>query len=165
MACAVTRIPLAVPLAAAACWALPTACADAAEADADRNAILSLYEAQREAHFQRDARMFLSAVDTGYLAIGSGTVRYRAREEAIRQVDGYFQQVEIEELRDVTPPRVTLSPDGRFAWLVGEVEVRGSQHDSVGSRAPIAFRAAWLDVYEKEPSGWRLRARANTQNP
>lgn len=159
------RIPLVAALAAAVCSSILAACTDRAEVDADRNAILSLYEAQREAHFQQDARMFLSAVDTGYLAIGSGTVRYRARDEAIRQVDGYFQQVEIEELRDVTPPRVTLSPDGRFAWLVGEVEVRGSQHDSAGSRAPIAFRAAWLDVYEKEPSGWRLRARANTLNP
>ena len=159
-----TRIPLAMPLAAAAGWALLAACAEPAEADADRNAILSLYEAQREAHFQRDARMFLSAVDTGYLAIGSGTVRYRARDEAIRQVDGYFQYVEIEELRDVTPPRVTLSPDGRFAWLIGEVEVRASRRDSAGSEVPMAFRSAWLDVYEKDSSGWHLRARANTQD-
>lgn len=160
-----TRIPLALPLAAAAGWAFLAACADAAEADADRNAILSLYEAQREAHFQRDARLFLSAVDTGYLAIGGGAVRYRARNEAIRQVEGYFQHVEIEEIRDVTPPRVTLSPDGRFAWLIGEVEVRGTLRDSAGSRTPLAFRSAWLDVYEKDSSGWHLRARANTQDP
>lgn len=158
-----TRIPLAVPLAAVG-WALLAACADPAGTDADRDAILSLYEAQREAHFQGDARLFLSAVDTGYLAIGGGAVRYRARDEAIRQVDGYFQRVEIEELRDVTPPRVTLSPDGRFAWLIGEVEVRGSRHDSAGSE-PMAFRSAWLDVYEKDSSGWHLRARANTQDP
>ncbi|HUF89354.1 MAG TPA: hypothetical protein VMR66_05180 [Gemmatimonadota bacterium] len=56
-----TRIPLVVPLAAAACSSIVAACADPAEADADRNAILSLYEDQREAHFQGSAPMFLAA--------------------------------------------------------------------------------------------------------
>lgn len=139
------------------------ACGNHAESAGDRDAILRLYEAQRAAHFLRDAEMFLGAVDTGYLAIGDGMVQYRPKADALKAVADYFQQTRIEQVQDVSPPRVKLATDRRAAWLIGEVEVRGMRRDSTGTERPFAFRAAWLDVYEKGPLGWRLTARANTQ--
>jgi hypothetical protein len=131
----------------------------------DRDAILALYEAQRSAHLDGDAHMFLSAVDTGYVAVANGTVRFRSKADALAEVTRYFEQVHIDEVRDIAPPRVMFSADRQLAWLIGEVEVRGSQRDSSGATRPIAFRAAWLDLYAQTPIGWRLMTRANTQAP
>jgi len=156
------RLRRVIPaLLAAACAA--SACSPAPDEDADRRAILSLYEAQRAAHFQRDAEAFLAAVEGGYWAIGNGTVRFRRKAEALPQVRTYLESTRFEEVRDVAPPRVTLSPDGRSAWLIGQVEVRGARRDSTGAERPMAFRAAWMDVYRKDDGRWRLVARANTE--
>lgn len=147
---------MALAAQSAACGALP-------RGEDERAAILELYEAQRASHFAGDADLFLAAVDTGYLAIGSGAVRYQRKSDALRSVGDYFQQTRFDELRDVSPPRVIVSPDGRNAWLIGEIEVRGSRRDSSGAGRPFAFRAAWMDAYERGGDGWRLVARANTQ--
>lgn len=144
---------------------LLASCGTQSNAATDRQAILDVYEAQRAAHFRNDAALFLAAVDTGYLAISNGVVQYRRKSDALRSVAGYFQQTRFDEVRDLSPPRVMLARDGRTAWLIGEVEVRGFQRDSNGVERPMAFRAAWLDVYEKTSAGWRLVVRANTQQP
>lgn len=133
------------------------------DAAADRRALLDIYEAQRSAHFQQSAEIFLAAVDTGYLAISNGVVRYRPRAEALIAVSQYFSHTEFDEVRDLSPPRVVVAPDGQTAWLIGEVEVRARQRDSNGVARPLAFRTAWLDIYEMTASGWRLAVRANTQ--
>jgi hypothetical protein len=147
------------------CGSLVSLCGACSQSDpaADRRALLDIYEAQRSAHFQQNAEMFLAAVDTGYLAIGSGVVRYRPKAEASIAVSQYFGQTEFDHVRDLSPPRVVLAPGGQTAWMIGEVEVRARQRDSNGVSQPLAFRAAWLDIYEKTPNGWRLVVRANTQ--
>jgi hypothetical protein len=139
-------------------------CGTDLDAAAERQAILDIYEAQRRAHFQRDAHLFLAAVDTGYLTLGDGMVRYRRKSEALNNVADYFRQTRFDVVRDLAPPRVMVAPDGRTAWLIGEVEVRGMQRGAGDVERPLAFRSAWLDVYEKGTSGWRLVARANTQS-
>jgi hypothetical protein len=139
------------------------ACGSQHSTAAEHAAILELYEAQRRAHFQQDAQLFLAAVDTGYLSIVNGVVQYRRKEDALEGVADYFRQTRFDEVLDLSPPRVMLASDGRTAALIGEVEVRGVQQQSGGVERAVAFRAAWLDLYEKGTSGWRLVARANTQ--
>ena len=132
-------------------------------AEIEREAIIALYEAQRAAHYQQDPGLFLAAVDSGYLSVANGAVAYRSKQDAIESVGQYLARTRFEHVRDIALPRVELSPDGRVAWLIGEVEVRAIRTDSAGTDQPFTFRSAWLDVYEKREDGWRLASRANTQ--
>jgi hypothetical protein len=149
------------------CWAggvlSQSSCVTQTTHEADREAIRGFYEDQRAAHFERDAAKFLAAVDTGYWSIANGAARFVRKEDALKSVAAYFSVTTFDDVRDVSPPRVSLSADGTTAWLVGEVEVRASQRDSTGSEHPLAFRAAWMDLYERDSGGWHLRVRANTE--
>jgi len=151
-----------VCLFAAAASALSACGAPPGHAE-DRRALLAIYEAQRTAHFSGDAEQFLAAVDTGYWAIANGESRLRGKAEALSAAGAYFHDVRIQAVEDVAPPRITVAPDGRTAWLIGQVEVRGTRRDPAGSRRPVAFRAAWLDLYRKVGGAWRLQARVNTE--
>lgn len=147
-------------------WALLPGCQapePAAGGAGDRAVLLGFYEAQRQAHFEGDAEKFFAAVDTGYWSINNGEVAYRRKEAAVASADAYFGSIHIDEVRDISAPRLSFSSDGRTAWLVGEVAVRGRQRDATGAEQPLAFQAAWVDLYRKTPAGWRLELRANTE--
>lgn len=139
------------------------ACAEPTTRDADRQALLDIYEAQRQAHFEGDARKFFAAVDTGYWSVSNGQARFVRKDDAVASSAGYFQATTFDEVSDVSPPRITFSDDGRTAWLIGQVQVRASQGDSTGAERPFSLRAAWVDLYRKGPSGWHLEVRANTE--
>jgi hypothetical protein len=51
---------------------------------------------------------------------------------------------------DLDPPKVEVSLDGTMAWLFGHVRLRGTQRKAKGVEVPLAFDAAWIDVWQKK---------------
>jgi hypothetical protein len=49
---------------------------------------------------------------------------------------------------------VTVSRDGTLGWVVVQVEARGVQRTADGTREPIAFVSAWIEMYEKRGGRW-----------
>jgi len=129
---------------------------------ADRAALVAINARTGKGHLDRDPAAFLTAVESGWWAAGNGDWTYRDKAIATKDLTEYFAHTTFEELRDVNPPDVHISPDGSTGWLRGEVEIRGTSVDAQGVRRPVHFRAAWLDVYEKRNGRWVLAARANT---
>jgi len=136
---------------------------DKAPSRDDRAAILAIYENTRAAHFEHDPQKFLAAVGDGYWVVSFGHAVYRKRTDAVAALREYFSNTTFDSVEDVAPPRITIGPRGTTAWLVGQVEVRGHQRGADGAHHPIAFRSAWLDVYQKRHGKWWLEVHANTQ--
>lgn len=128
----------------------------------DRAAIQAIYEQTRAAHFHQDAEAFLAAVDSGYWSVSGGRASFRSKREALADLQSYLAATTFEAVTDVRPPMITISADGTTAWLIGVVEVRAQQHDSLGPHR-LAFQSAWVDIYQKHAGQWRLVVRANTQ--
>lgn len=136
--------------------------AGSATAVEDRAAIQAIYEQTRAAHFHQDADAFLAAVDSGYWSVSDGRASFRSKADALADLRDYLTATTFEAVTDVRPPIITISDDGKTAWLIGVVEVRAQQRDSIAPRR-LAFRSAWVDIYQKRAGRWRLVVRANTQ--
>jgi hypothetical protein len=130
---------------------------------ADRAEILRLYRAIGRAHLEHDSAGFVIADADTVLLVANGTVQTRSRDDALRRVGEYLRGRTITEVTELEPPRISVSSDGHFASLIGDVRVRGNQRLANDRAEPFAFTAAWLDLWEKDASGWHIVAHANTE--
>ncbi len=131
--------------------------------EVDRLEIIRAYKSARAAHFHHDAAAFLASHDNSWYLVADGTVALRTTAEEKPRVQAYFDSVKFADITDLDPPRVEVSLDGTMAWLLGHVRVRGTQRKVRGVEVPLAFDAAWIDVWQKKPGGWRIVARANAE--
>ncbi|HVE77217.1 MAG TPA: hypothetical protein VNA89_00010 [Gemmatimonadaceae bacterium] len=137
----------------------PSCGADSAAAAADLRAI---NERTRAAHFTRDAGAFLAAWADTVLDVRGGSLRPAARDALRAPLREQWRALTFDEVSDLTPPVVRVSPDGCMAWLAGHVRVRAREATPAGER-PLRLDAAWLAVFERGPGGaWRQVAIANT---
>jgi hypothetical protein len=116
----------------------PVADSEAASAPraADRAELLRLHERQRAAHLQRRARF-----------------------------QEYLDAATFQAWDDIVPPRIRISPDGQMAYVIVEKRVHLTSRDSSGVPESERTRFAWISVYEKQGSRWRLSAIASTERP
>jgi hypothetical protein len=130
---------------------------------ADRAQILRLYEATRQAHLRRDPVGFVAADADTIINISDGAVQVVSRDSAIAHLRRYVADRAFTEATDIEPPQIQVSSDGKFAWLIGHVMVRGTRTRPDSGPAPFAFRAAWVDLWRKTSGEWRIVAHANTE--
>lgn len=134
-----------------------------AEHEADRQAILKAYEGIREAHLKHDGKAFLAPYDADWLRVSDGEVEKQTKASEVPKVQAYLDGVKFEELKEVEPPRIKISGDGTMAWFVGHVRVKATEKDSKGRTKRLDFDAAWVNVWEKKPEGWRIVVHGDTQ--
>ncbi len=141
------------------------ACGPAADPAAEVASILAINETIRQAHWDADATAFLAAHPDEWLTISHGSVATSTRGETLPRLQQYLDDMTFSELSFQTDPIVHVSGDGRTAWLIGNVLVRGVRRYGDGSAEPVAFTSAWVDLYRKENNRWLLVARASTDAP
>jgi ketosteroid isomerase-like protein len=134
-----------------------------ASREVDSREILRAYESVRAAHFHHDAAAFLANNESSWYLVADGTVGLRSTAAEKPGVQKYFDSVEFADITDLDLPHVEVSSDGTMAWMLGHVRVRGTQRQAEGAEVPLAFDAAWIDVWQKKAGGWRIVARANTE--
>jgi hypothetical protein len=103
-----------------------------------------------------------TTIRVGTLLLMARSHYARLRLKSLR-VQEYFDSVKFADITDLDPPHVEVSSDGTMAWLLGHVRVRGTQCEAKGTEVPLAFDAAWIDVWQKQAGGWRIVARATTE--
>lgn len=144
---------------------LIAACGPAADPAAEVAAILAINERVRQAHWDADATAFLAAHPAEWLTISHGSLETSTRDETLPRLQQYLDDMTFSELSFQSDPMVHVSGDGRTAWLIGSVRVRGLRRHGEGRPEPVAFTSAWVDLYRKENDRWLLVARASTDAP
>ena len=124
------------------------------EVDRDRAAILRLYETTRQGHLEGDAAKLLAQYAQRWDDLRDGTVVIRSIDEEFRRITELLVGTRFLAWDDVSPPRIELSRDGTMAWLLGEIRARAIQTQEDGSEREIAYRCAWLQVYEQRGGQW-----------
>lgn len=130
-------------------------CGKKIDYEKEKAAILELYKAVNQAHFDHDAVKFLASSADKWYSVGNGEVKIRTKQEAAPGLDQYLKNTRFLEVTDVNPPIIEISEDGKSAWLIGEVKVRGIQRKKDGTEEEIAFRSSWLSIYKKDKDKWQ----------
>ena len=140
-------IPIAIAASLAASSTFP-----ATDAKAE---LLSLHDKTRHAHLNGDAAAIAETIGDQLLMADNGTLRTQSNAEVAAFFTGYLKRVRYSEWRDASPPVVTVSPDGRMAWMAVAVEAKYASTDKPAD-GEKSFKSSWIATYARENCVWRM---------
>ena len=120
-----------------------------------RAELLSLHETTRQAHLRGDPAPIAATIGDRLLLAENGTIRVQTNAEVAKFFGGYFKRVRYRQWRDVSPPVVTISPDGQMAWMAVEVEARYTNADKP-AEGEKSFKSSWIATYQRDKCAWRM---------
>ena len=125
-----------------------------------RAELIGVQETTRRAHLSGDARLLASTAADHLLLADNGAVRVQSQAEVAQFYEGYFKRVRYRQWRDVSPPRVTISPDGQMAWMAVEVEAQYSQTDKP-AEGDKTFKSSWIATFQRKDCAWKMTGMAS----
>ncbi len=137
-------VALAVSLVASTCPATDS-----------RSELLSLHETTRQAHLRGDGALIAGTISDQLLLAENGGIRTQSNAEVGQFFTGYFSRVRYREWRDVSPPVVTISPDGEMAWMAVGVEAKYARADKP-AEGEKSFKSSWIATYKRDKCAWRM---------
>jgi hypothetical protein len=127
--------------------------------------LLALHQADRRAHFTRDAEALVAALPEKFIYVRDGKITTQSKDDARRKFEDYFRGAEFSSWDDLEPPVVRVSSDGTTGWMIVRVKVALTKTDAAGKRTPEQFVAAWMSAYEKRDGKWFHVANTSTFEP
>lgn len=149
----------------AACAAGPAA-RTPTDVAADRAALLELHAQARVAHVERRADLMVANQADTMLSVSAGRVSTSTREKVRATFQEYFDASTFQAWDDISPPRITISPDGNMAYIIVEKRVHVTSTPAGGGTPAVErVRYAWMSIYEKRGGKWLMTAIASTDRP
>lgn len=145
-------LPLVTALAAAASQTCPVVSPTAA--------LIAVHEIARVAHLKGDASLIASTIGDQLLFAEDGKIRTQTNAEVAKFFAGYFSRVRYSEWRDVNPPVVTVSPDGRMGWMAVDITARYTRTDKP-AEPEKSFKSSWIATYQHDGCRWRMTGMAS----
>lgn len=145
-----------IAVAVALSLAAPSAC-PASNATAE---LLAIHETTRQAHLRGDAAPIAATIGDQLLLAENGALRRQSNAEVAQFFTGYFKRVRYRQWRDVSPPVVTISPDGEMAWMAVAVEAKYTRADKP-AEGEKSFKSSWIATYQRDNCAWRMTAIAS----
>jgi len=120
----------------------------------EKSRLMQLYADSLQAHREQDGRTFLAEYAPHWYDVRNGTVRRRSKAEVSPEIEAYFEATHFQDITELSPPLIQVSPDARMAWMIGQIQVQASQIQSDGTERDLSFRCAWVSIYEKPEADW-----------
>ena len=141
-------------------WSTPLLAQDTS---GDVRELLRLHAELLEAHRAGDVDRWMAVEAPAYVSINGGSVTFPELADRRTQRAAYLAAARFDVYRDLRDPLVRVSADGSLAWLIAEVEVRGSLSSPSGDSESFHDIWAWVELYEKRDGNWRLVGNASNR--
>lgn len=128
----------------------------------EENEIRELLQQERKAHFARDVDLFVSEFADSMISVNKGKVTIMSPAQNKLRIEPYFKSVEFIKWDDVEKPQIKFSDDGTLAYAVVQKQVILSYPDSLGKPFIDTTDYAWVSIYRKQKSGWKVEANIST---
>lgn len=127
--------------------------------------LLQLHEQQRDAHFNRDAKLLVSKFADDFISVSAGKIARPTREQSLNRFQTYFNRSSFVEWDDIAPPVIKISKDASMAYVIVHKRVRLKAADENGLSQEQTTIFAWMETYEKQNGKWMMTAIASTNEP
>ena len=128
-----------------------------AQTSKDEAAIIAGHEQARKAHLTGNADLLASGVAERFIEAGRGKVTEMTREQVHHRFTEYFKVAKYSVWRDTFAPKVTISADGKMAWMIVAVHAELTvKDDQTGKVEPRSFDSAWISTLEKINGKWKM---------
>jgi hypothetical protein len=118
--------------------------------------ILQLESDQKTYHVTKNAKSFTDLFSDHFVSVQKGSVDSPARKESFDRFDNYFKKAEFIRWADTNQPIIRFSDDGSVAYVIVQKEVIVKSLTSNGSRVADTTDFAWLTIYKKYKTGWKI---------
>lgn len=120
----------------------------------DVGLLRDLHEKVMRAHRESDVELLLKDESADYVVANRGEISRPTLQERRERLGPYLRSTTFQEYRDLTDPVVKVSGDGTLGWVIVQVKASGMQTGADGSRNPLQFVSAWIELYEKRDGRW-----------
>lgn len=147
--------------------AIAAACGPRGDAgrEAEENRLLALHERILSAHRAGDVDDWIALEAEDYLSVSGGEISRPSVADRRAARQSYLDSTTFTTYRDLVPPIVRVSEDGRLGWLISQVRIVGSRQSSKGGAMPIDEVWAWVELYEKRGGEWKLTGNVANRRP
>lgn len=135
------------------------------KSEENRKSLLQAHRLILQAHLDADVDRWLAIESDEFTLVNRGAITFPTPEERRARRAPYLAATRFEFYRDLRPPRVELSEDGTLGWLIAQVEVKGTQLLQDGSKQPLQGTWAWIELYRREETGWKLVGNVSNAKP
>ena len=137
-------------------------CNEKVDLQKERTAILDLLAKERNAHFEKNATLFMSEFADGMISVNRGVVTTASRDSTFRRIDKYFKSVDFVKWDDVVPPNINFAKDGSLAYAIVQKQVILSLKDSLRQVVLDTTNFAWVSIYRKIGDEWKIECNVST---
>jgi ketosteroid isomerase-like protein len=127
-----------------------------------KDELMAIHQADRKAHFARDADALVANVAPEFLQVFDGKIQRISREDLRKRFVNYFQGAEFVAWDDLEAPVIQVSPDGKMGWMAVRLKVTIRKADASGSKISEDTTMSWISTYEKHEGVWQHVANATT---
>jgi len=124
--------------------------------------LLAVHAADRRAHLARDVDALLLHGGPEIVEVRDGEVHRLTREQVRENFRTYFGKAHFTAWHDLSPPVVSVSPDGRLGWMIVRVHVAYWERSPEGVLKTTDEVLAWMASYERVGGTWRMTAVTTT---
>ena len=135
------------------------------ESAAAKAELLTLHQAARRAHFNRDVDFIVAGMGAQFTTVHEGAIRVMSREDVRKQFTEYFRSTEFSAWDDLETPIIQVSPDRKMGWMIVRVRIAYTKTNDAGAKSKEDTVMAWMSAYEKRDGKWLLVANATTSKP
>jgi hypothetical protein len=125
-----------------------------ADSPSDVDMLRALHDKTMRAHKDSDAALLVADQAADMIIVNRGAVTRPSLEERRASFGSYLGRTVFAEYRDLVEPIVKVSNDGSLGWVIVQVGARGVQAAEDGTKKPIEFVSAWVELYEKRDGRW-----------
>ena len=129
------------------------------------NELLELHRQQRAAHFNRDAKLLMSASADDFTSVSDGKIQKPSREKSISGMQSYFDSSTFIEWDDIAPPVIRVSDDATMAYVIVHKKVHLIEKTEKGDSQEETEIFAWVAIYQKRNGQWKMTVMTSTRTP
>jgi hypothetical protein len=132
------------------------------ELESEKQALLDMHMADRQAHFDTDATaLFENSLDT-FIWVGNAQIIRISKADATQRFEENFSGATYSSWDSLDEPIIRISDDGTLAWMITKLEVRRTKKDASGEEVPEGFTYAGIMTYKKVGGKWLKEANVST---
>lgn len=150
-----------------AIFSLMINCNQKVDLQSEEDAIRRNFDILRYGYLNRDLDTLLSIYPDDYkgYAVSQGDIKEETKESVKKHAEDLFEFGKLTLFEDVREPIISVSPDGKMAWMIGEFRISYSYKDSIGSKQTPDVIEVYLSVWEKKNDNWVEIANAQSYKP
>ena len=125
--------------------------------ESEKEELRAVHEKEMEAHRKANVNQLLEHSPDEFITVNSGKVARVKKEDERKMFESYFQGAQYSEYSDLESPIISVSPDGRFGWVITRLRAKRTQEGKTQE-----FVYAGIMTYEKRGENWIRVANVST---